>query len=433
MSVVSAVIVAAFAAYIFFIDNIDALNCSPTVAPVLVPVPENQCVIPAVAEIIKEDLHIMYGEMVTAAYDVIEKSPHSINKMENFLGCDDEMETFMECLFPDYNFEGNLRAFVGFHKEGFYGFKAFNEKTGDLAIIIRGTIFLEDWALDIKFFRKQWPASNGSKLPIFLHRGFLYVYQKKDSCNLKSLGESLEEDIAKFAREGKMNIKTISLAGHSLGAAVATIATLGVAEQIHSGSLGQFKPEVRLISFASPRVGGKNLWQRLKDLNVTYDHYFNAGDVVPKLPPPIYPIYVHHPDKNTQHKMKPSKKDLRPAITKMNIFYGFERAHDMGHILYNIARDRVPSRINVSILNKHNDYLKHSTVPKHWFGMETRRLSADGKNEVVEIDISSNNCSSYNYDNDQWATEFINKYAFLHKKTCESASVRKMLNKDNYD
>eukprot|EP01036_Dinobryon_divergens_P032742 gene32742-42398_t len=356
--------------------------------------------------------------------------------MENFLGCDDEMETFMECLFSDYQFEGNLRAFVGSETESFYGFKAFNDKTGDLVIIIRGTIFLEDWKLDGQIFRKRWPASKGS--PIFMHGGFLDVYQNKDSCNTnsKSLRESLEEYIAEVAEKvnaGKKFVKTISLAGHSLGAAVATIATLGVAEQIHNGSLGQFKPDVRLISFASPRVGGWNLWQQLKNLNVTYDHYFNAGDLVPNLPPPMYPFYLHHPDKKTQHKLKPTKKDLRSAKI---IPYGFQRAHDMGHILYNIARVWVPSRINVSILNKHDDYLsdeRHAKVPKKWFDLETRRLNTDGKNEVVEIDISSNNCNSYKYDNKQWSTDFINKYAFLHKKICESDSVRKAKHLDNYD
>jgi hypothetical protein len=65
--------------------------------------------------------------MISAAYDLIEKSPESINQMENFLGCDDEMEPLFECLFEDYQYKGELRAFPraifgGNTVDGFYGF-----------------------------------------------------------------------------------------------------------------------------------------------------------------------------------------------------------------------------------------------------------------------------------------------------------------------
>ena len=38
--------------------------------------------------------------MISTAYDVIEKSPHSVNEMENILGCDDEMEPLFEPHIP---------------------------------------------------------------------------------------------------------------------------------------------------------------------------------------------------------------------------------------------------------------------------------------------------------------------------------------------
>jgi len=268
-------------------------------------------------EISIPDLHILYGEMISTAYDVIEKSPHSVNEMENFLGCDDEMEPLFECLFEDYSYEGELRAFprpiAGNHVvDSFFGFKAFNEKSGDLAIIFRGTVFGPDVGNDIRFLPEKWPASKGSKMPINIHRGFLEIYQKTNGDrSVKSLKEYLHSYIKSLILEGKKTIKTISLSGHSLGASIATIATLGIAEQIEeiykcSCSMTE-KPKIRLISFASPKVGGKNLWKRLDELNVAYDHYFNAGDVVPMAPP----FYWHHPNPKTQHKMKPSDKELR--------------------------------------------------------------------------------------------------------------------------
>ena len=181
--------------------------------------------------------------MISAAYDLIEKSPESINQMENFLGCDDEMEPLFECLFEDYQYKGELRAFPraifgGNTVDGFYGFMAFNNKTGDLAIIFRGTIFGTDVGNDFRFRKAIWPASKGSKSPIEIHRGFLEVYQA-DSSEDKSL-DSLEVYLKNYInntvllapQDGSMQVRSISLAGHSLGASVATIAALGIAEQI---------------------------------------------------------------------------------------------------------------------------------------------------------------------------------------------------------
>ena len=78
------------------------------------------------------ELHIMYGEMIALAYDVIEKSPHSINKMENFLGCDNEMEPLVECFFEGYEYEGELRAcptsIKGDRFNSFFGYRAYNKK-----------------------------------------------------------------------------------------------------------------------------------------------------------------------------------------------------------------------------------------------------------------------------------------------------------------
>ena len=119
------------------------------------------------------------------------------------------------------------------------------------------------------------------------------------------------------------------------------------------------------------------------------------------------------------------------------VLFGNYVTHNLGHILYNLARDGgVPDLVPVSVINKHGDFLcdrKHAHVPKKWFNIDTRRLAMDCRGELVEIDVSANQCKSYNYDEDDaWATAFVDKYAFLHKKTCLSAKVRKTLGKDNF-
>ena len=110
--------------------------------------------------------------------------------------------------------------------------------------------------------------------------------------------------------DGSMQVRTISLAGHSLGASIATIAALGIAEQILKNNFPA-KIDVRLISYASPKVGNKQLWMRLDELNVDYDHYFIDGDLITEAPPFFY---QQHPNRSTQHKLKAANKELRENI-----------------------------------------------------------------------------------------------------------------------
>lgn len=270
---------------------------------------------------IKEKLqHIMYGEMIALAYDVIEKSPHSINEMENFLGCDNEMEPLVECFFEGYEYEGELRAcptsIKGDRFNSFFGYRAYNKKTGDLAIVFRGTTFNVDWGNNIRFSPDTWASSKSSKEPIHIHRGFYSIYKSKDGD-----GDSLEEvlksyigKVAEKAKQGRMNIKTISISGHSLGASIAAIASLGIAEEVKCLRDATFDPEIRVVNFANPAFAGYRFWERLKELNVSYDHYFNIGDWVPTVLVvyiPFFSPYMHNPSKETQHRLQPANEVLQ--------------------------------------------------------------------------------------------------------------------------
>ena len=261
------------------------------------------------------ELHIMYGEMIALAYDVIEKSPHSINEMENFLGCDNEMEPLVECFFEGYEYEGELRAcpksLKGYRVNSFFGYRAYNRKTGDLAIIFRGTTFGVDWGNNLRFFPSTWASSKSSKEPIHIHRGFYDIYKSKDG-DVDSLEEFLKSyigEVAEKAKQGRMNIKTISISGHSLGASIAAIASLGIAEEVKCLRDATFDPEIRVVNFANPAFAGYRFWERLESLNVSYDHYFNIGDWVPTVVPII--SYMHNPSKETQHRLQPANEVLQ--------------------------------------------------------------------------------------------------------------------------
>lgn len=65
------------------------------------------------------------------------------------------------------------------------------------------------------------------------------------------------------------------ICGHSLGGAVATIIAAALQDQI---------PSLDLITFGSPRPGGRKFRQRLR---VPHHRYVHGNDVVPHLPSPL--------------------------------------------------------------------------------------------------------------------------------------------------
>ena len=148
--------------------------------------------------------------------------------------------------------------------------------------------------------------------PIHIHRGFYGIYKDGDVDSLHEVLKSYIGEVAVKAKQGRMNIKTISISGHSLGASIAAIASLGIAEEVKCLRDATFDPEIRVVNFANPAFAGYRFWKRLKELNVSYDHYFNIGDWVPTViyVPIIFP-YMHNPSKETQHRFQPANEVLQ--------------------------------------------------------------------------------------------------------------------------
>jgi len=292
--------------------------------------------------------HIQYGKMISLAYDITEKDPRSKNAMENFLGCKRIMEPFVECFFEAYDYKHELRAFprpiLGYPVDTFFGYWAYNNQTGDVAIVLRGTLFQIDWGSnfringDIWNYKKESTHGNcclhgyidylhsillpfwANSKDVILHYGFHDIYTNKvlNNNTVKSLQDEIREIVQNISSsEWKGEIKTITVTGHSLGASIAAIVALDIAEEVaklkDKRSSKDFNPLIRLINFANPLVGNYMLWKRLKELEVTYVHYFNTGDSVPWF---LYGFtnYVHGPA-DSQRRMTPAYNDLKPELS----------------------------------------------------------------------------------------------------------------------
>jgi triacylglycerol lipase len=152
----------------------------------------------------------------------------------------------------------------------FYGFLARNSADPDTyAVAIRGTSGLAEWIIDAEFL----PISNPREPGTMVEKGFWNIYE---SMNLINLDGSIINDVAARGIAEKVGAGRVTVAGHSLGSALATYLSLETAKLLG--------PRLSACMFASPRTGDA-AWAALYDSTVSDYRLFNyVLDVVPYVP-----------------------------------------------------------------------------------------------------------------------------------------------------
>lgn len=153
-------------------------------------------------------------------------------------------------------------------------------ETGDAVIAIRGTEGITEWVQDAKFLMVPCPFVRGAGNT---EDGFTDMY---DSMTTGTAAGSSSVAKALSALEWKRPISSVTVCGHSLGGALATLLALDLAANANS----PFNAPV-VCTHASPRTGDPGFV-------ATYNHAVpntfriaNRLDLVPKLPLP--PLYDH--------------------------------------------------------------------------------------------------------------------------------------------
>jgi triacylglycerol lipase len=155
------------------------------------------------------------------------------------------------------------------HQSQLFGFIA--QRKGDdgcpeIFVVIRGTRLRKEWFYN--FAPNREPYIQGD-----IRTGFLNIYR---ACNKHK--PSLEQTIEDYFEPGKFTPQTrIFVTGHSLGGALATIATQVIRNQGY--------PQSQLYTFASPRVGDTKFAQSFNTLKDCY-RIANTEDIVTTLPIP---------------------------------------------------------------------------------------------------------------------------------------------------
>ncbi len=153
----------------------------------------------------------------------------------------------------------------------YFGF-VLTSKTANI-IIFRGTQRTTEWIGDILLFQKSYKGFANSKI----HSGFANIYK----------------DLAQQTREiaSRLNPSLpCYISGHSLGSALATLAALDLAL-----SVPKLKEQIRLYTYAGPRVGNPNFAKIHSQMVPNSYRIFNLADSIPLSPPTIFrhDVYVH--------------------------------------------------------------------------------------------------------------------------------------------
>jgi hypothetical protein len=170
------------------------------------------------------------------------------------------------------------------------GFVAFNDTIS--VLVFRGTTTLEDWKVNLDAKRdiiKTHPRN------VRAHRGFLRAYL------------AAEPRILELMRE--VPDRPLYLAGHSLGGALAVIASaaLPLDPDIKADSIAS------VYTFGAPRVGGGDFTQIVK---VPHYRVFNPWDIVPSVPP-VWASFQHTGD------MRFLARDDRAPLIRKQVLGGF--------------------------------------------------------------------------------------------------------------
>ncbi|XP_040988732.1 phospholipase A1-Ibeta2, chloroplastic [Juglans microcarpa x Juglans regia] len=160
----------------------------------------------------------------------------------------------------------------------------------DIVIALRGTATCLEWAENVRAQLVQIPENNSNSNKIDTNPaqghsnskvecGFLSLY-KTPGTHVPSLAESVVEEVQRLMDLYKGEALSITITGHSLGAALAVL----VADEISTCTALSDMPPIAVFSFGGPRVGNRAFANRIDAQNVKVLRIVNSQDVITRIP-----------------------------------------------------------------------------------------------------------------------------------------------------
>jgi triacylglycerol lipase len=189
----------------------------------------------------------------------------------------------------------------------FFGFLARSQADPTRYVAaVRGTNGFAEWAINGEFFSVPWPAAPGATV----EQGFSDIYNTMTLVDLNGaqVGTKAADGIAQVVAGG-----TVTVCGHSLGAAIATYLSFDVVD----GPLGN---RASACLFASPRTGDQAWTNGYRTRIQTYRLINYVLDVVPYVPfkPPAMP-----------YQTLPNAQLLEPETAQAEVRFDIAANHNL--------------------------------------------------------------------------------------------------------
>jgi hypothetical protein len=248
---------------------------------------------------------ILYAQLVNAAYgvdptDVTNHAGQNINV--GAVSYQVVTSIFANDLATDMNPErGKSRVSIGL----------IFQAAGDVVIAIRGTEGIQEWVHDAEFLLVTCPFLAGAG---HTEDGFTAVYMSMTT-SLDPTCPRVTQALPglKFPRP----VTSVTICGHSLGGALATLLALDVAANT------PFKNPA-VYTYASPRTGGPQFVATYNQVVPNTNRIAGRLDLVPKLPlPPLYDHVLGLYEVNSIQLGIPPKILIKPELACLHILTSY--------------------------------------------------------------------------------------------------------------
>jgi predicted lipase len=149
---------------------------------------------------------------------------------------------------------------------GIFGYVAYNSLDDQVVVTFRGSDNIANWISNIDFVQTTYKNVTDAKV----HRGFYGSYEIVQPQLISAVKQLLASHPS----------ASILVAGHSLGAALATFAAVDIKETLNP------KTNFKLYNFGSPRTGNQAFTDHVMRLfpEGTFYRVVHSNDIVPHLP-----------------------------------------------------------------------------------------------------------------------------------------------------
>ncbi|KAI9175175.1 hypothetical protein LWI28_028546 [Acer negundo] len=176
----------------------------------------------------------------------------------------------------------------------------------DIVISLRGTATCLEWAENLKANLVDM-AGNDDQVheQSKVECGFLSLYKTRGA-HVPSLAESVVEEVRRLIEVYKDETLSITVTGHSLGAALALL----VADEL--STCAPQAPPVAVFSFGGPRVGNRGFSSRINANNVKVLRIVNNQDLITRVPG------IFMGEEGTQHEHKATNTNITRVLEMLN-------------------------------------------------------------------------------------------------------------------